>query len=58
MKIFKIEGGPVTWIVIVLLFYMAVRAPGTLQGLFVLFGHLLGTVGSGTVKFLTNLGVK
>jgi hypothetical protein len=58
MKLFKIEGGPVTWIVIVLLFYMAVRSPGTLQGLFVGFGHVLGVVGSGTVKFLQGLGIK
>jgi hypothetical protein len=58
MKIFKIEGGPVTWIIIVLLFYMAVRDPSTLQGLLVGFGHLLGVVGSGFVKFLNGLGVK
>jgi len=58
MRIFKIEGGPVTWIIIILLFYMAVRSPSTLQGLLVAFGHFLGWVGSGVVRFLNGLGTK
>jgi hypothetical protein len=58
MKILRIGGGPIFWAVILLLLYMAVRAPITLQGLFLGIGHLLGSIGKGFVQFLNDLGIK
>lgn len=58
MKILRIGGGPIFWAVILLLLYMAVRAPITLQGVFLGIGHLLGAIGKGFVQFLNDLGIK
>jgi hypothetical protein len=51
----NIRGGPVFWTVVVLLFYLAAKAPGTLSAVLDAIGHLLALFAHGAEAFLNAL---
>lgn len=53
----RLWGGPIFWFIIVILLYMAYKAPTTLSDLIGSIFHLIGTIGNGVVQFLNHLGI-
>ena len=53
----KLWGGPIFWLIVLVLLYMAYKAPQTLSALIGSIFHLFGTIGNGFVQFLHNLGI-
>jgi hypothetical protein len=53
----RLRGGVIFWLIVVVLLYMAYKAPTTLSALIGSILHLFATIGNGFVQFLNHLGI-
>jgi hypothetical protein len=53
----RLRGGVVFWLILIVIFYMAYKAPATLSALIGSILHLIAVIGNGFVQFLNHLGI-
>jgi hypothetical protein len=51
----NVRGGPIFWAIVILLVYLAAKAPGTLSALLNAIGHALVVFAHGVAAFLDSV---